>query len=52
MTAVKGLSFGETYKQSLIYSEDGFAIRFIHLIIQSLQKKLRAIIGISTILIN
>jgi predicted nucleotidyltransferase len=31
MTAVKGLNFEETYKQSQIYNEDGLAIRFIHL---------------------
>lgn len=31
MTAVKGLIFGETYKHSQFYDEDGLQIRFIHL---------------------
>ncbi|MEO6870387.1 MAG: hypothetical protein ABI168_12120 [Ginsengibacter sp.] len=31
VTAVKGLSFDETYSQSQLYNEDGLQIRFIHL---------------------
>jgi predicted nucleotidyltransferase len=31
MTAVKGLSFDETYKHSLEYNEDGLPIKFLHL---------------------
>lgn len=31
MTAVKGLDFGETYKQSQVYTEGGVAIRFLHI---------------------
>lgn len=31
MTAVKGLAFEETYRQSQFYNEDGLQIRFIHL---------------------
>ena len=31
MTAVKGLTFDETYNQSQLYNEDGLQIRFIHL---------------------
>lgn len=31
MTAVKGLTFDETFKMSQIYNEDGLDIRFIHL---------------------
>ncbi len=31
MTAVKGLSFDETYTHSLEYSEDGLLIKFLHL---------------------
>ena len=31
MTAVKGLAFEETYKQSQFYNEDGLQIRFLHL---------------------
>ena len=31
MTAVKGLSFPETFEQSQLYNEDGLQIRFIHL---------------------
>lgn len=31
MTAVKGLDFDETYKQSQVYTERGVAIRFLHL---------------------
>ena len=31
MTAVKGLIFEEAYPKSRIYTEDGIAIRFLHL---------------------
>ena len=31
MTAVKGLAFEETYRQSQFYNEDGLQIKFIHL---------------------
>lgn len=31
MTAVKGLAFEETFRQSQFYNEDGLQIRFIHL---------------------
>ena len=31
MTAVKGLSFEDTYQQSQFYNEDGLQVRFLHL---------------------